>query len=287
MANFGWTRWHAIGAIVMALIGGFVTKKAWLDIYQIASVDEESSHIFLVPVVAAWMFWARKVRLRLCRPTGSIVGPFLVALGWAMYVVGYNNAMQSVWHGGAVTVVIGCALSVMGKDVLFRFLPAFAVLIFLVPVPGSIRHAISGPLQTATASISQSIFEIFGVPVDRSGNVLFINNQPVAVAEACNGMRMVFALVMVAYAFAFSQSLRPGVRALVLLASPLAAIVCNVIRLIPTIWLYGFSSKRFADLFHDWSGWIMLPIAFMLLLGVIQTLRWALVPVARFNLASQ
>jgi hypothetical protein len=31
----------------------------------------------------------------------------------------------------------------------------------------------------------------------------------------------------------------------------------------------------------------MLPIAFLLLLGVIRALRWALVPVARFNLAYQ
>jgi len=71
----------------------------------------------------------------------------------------------------------------------------------------------------------------------------------VTVAEACNGMRMVFALVLVSYAFAFSMPLRNGVRLVVLAASPLAAIVCNVIRLIPTIWLYGNARREVAGTF--------------------------------------
>lgn len=287
LANFGWTRWHAVGAVALSLLALAVTFTAWKDIYDIASRDQESSHIFLVPFVSAWMFMSRSVRLRQCRPTGTWIGPLIVAAGVAAYVIGYNNRMQSVWHGGSVLVVLGAALSVLGKDVLFRFLPAFAVLVFLVPVPGMVRQEIAGPLQTATAFISQAILETLGIPVERSGNVLIINNQKVAVAEACNGMRMVFALVLVSYAFAYSQPLRNGVRALVLLASPLAAIVCNVIRLIPTIWLYGFASQATADAFHDASGWIMLPVAFVLLLGVIRALRWALVPVAKFNLAYQ
>jgi exosortase/archaeosortase family protein len=81
--------------------------------------------------------------------------------------------------------------------------------------------------------------------------------------------------------------LRNSVRILVLLASPLAAIFCNVVRLIPTIWLYGHAAKPVADDFHNISGWIMLPIAFLLLMGIIRALRWALIPVAKFNLAYQ
>lgn len=285
LGNVGWTRWHVIGAIAMAIVGILATHSAWADIYHIAVTDEEASHILLVPVVAAWMFWVRRARLRHCRPTGAIIGPMAVSAGIAMYLAGYNFGVQSLWHAGAVAVVLGCILSVLGKNVLFRFLPAFAVLIFLIPVPGMLRQAIAVPLQTATAAVSQAIFETMGIPVDRSGNLLIINGAEVAVAEACNGMRMVFALVLVSYAFAFSMPLRNSVRVLVLLASPVAAIACNVFRLVPTIWLYGFSSQGVADWFHDISGWVMLPVGFFLLLGIIRLLRWALIPVAKFNLA--
>jgi exosortase len=287
LANFGWTPWHAVGAVLMGVVGMLATLPAWRDIYFIASQDEEASHIFLVPVVAAWMFWVRRARLRYCSPSGGLIGPPIVAIGWAMSVFGFNHAVQALWHVGAVLVVLGCVLSVIGKHVLFRFLPAFVVLIFLVPVPGAIRQAIAVPLQTATAAGAQAILETAGIPIERSGNLLSINGVDVTVAEACNGMRMVFALALVSYAFAFSLPLRNSVRVLVLLASPLSAIVCNIIRLIPTVWLYGYRPPAVADAFHDMSGWVMLPIAFVLLLGIIRVLRWALIPVAKFNLAYQ
>ncbi len=287
LSAYGWTPWHALGAVLMGLLGFWVTRNAWSDIFFIARRDEEASHIYLVPFVAVWMIWARRSRLRFCTPSGMFIGPIIVAVGWAASVLGYNHGMQSVWHAGAIAVVVGCILSVLGKNVLFRFLPAFAVLIFLIPVPASVRQLIAVPLQTATAVATQALLETVGVPIERCANMLTINGHDVTVAEACNGMRMVFALVLVAYAFAYSMPLRDSVRLLVLVASPVAAIICNVLRLIPTVWLFGYSNHDVATDFHNVSGWIMLPVAFFMLLGVMRLLRWALVPVAKFNLAYQ
>lgn len=285
LTNVGWTKWHIIGTVAMMIVGIVATWPSWADIFTLAYRDEEASHIFLVPVVSVWMAWVRQARIRYCAPRGQFIGPILVALGWIVYAYGYNRNIQSAWHAGAIVVVLGCALSVLGKNVLIRFLPAFAVLAFLVPVPGTIRQEISNPLQTATAAGTQAMLETLGVPIERSGNVLSINKVDVVVAEACNGLRMVFALILVSYAFAFSLPLRPLVRVIVLVASPLAAIGCNIARLMPTVWLHGFASQQVAELFHDVSGWLMLPMAFLLLLGVVRTLRWALIPVAKFNLA--
>ena len=284
-----WETWHFIAAAAFAALAVVLTLPAWRDIYQIATLDEEQSHIFLVPVVSAWMFWARRLRLRTCPPAGTFIGPMIVALGFFSYVFGYNNAVASMWHAGAVAIVVGCVLTVLGKNVLFQFLPAFVVLVFIVPIPGVIRQQVSGPLQVATAIVTQVILDIFSVPLERTGNVLVINGRAVAVAEACNGMRMIFALVLVSYAFAFSIPLRNTTRLLVLVCSPVAALICNVIRLIPTVLVYGYQAEgsKMGDQFHDWSGWFMLPIAFMLLMVVMRALKWALLPVMRFNLAYQ
>ena len=115
--------------------------------------------------------------------------------------------------------------------------------------------------------------------------MLSINGVDVGIAEACNGLRMVFALVLVSYAFAYGMPLRWYVRLLVVVASPISAILCNLIRMVPTVWLYGFASAKVADIFHMVSGWGMLIIAFMLLYGIIATLRWARVPVSQYVLA--
>jgi exosortase len=211
----------------------------------------------------------------------------IMLAGWGLSFIGYYSAFQSLWHGGAVVALAGALVSGLGANAMLRFFPAFAVLVFIVPVPGTIRHALSGPMQTSAAAATQAVLETVGVPIERSTNLLTINGHDVAVAEACNGMRMVLALILVSYAFAFSLPLRGWVRVLILLTSPLAAILCNIIRLVPTVLLYGYAPQDVADRFHDASGWLMLPIAFMLLLGLTSLLRWALVPVTRFTLAYQ
>lgn len=283
----GWSVWHIAGAIAMGAMGVVLTRHAWADILTIATTDEESSHIFLVPIVAAWMVLVRRARMLHCPPGGAIIGTMIVAAGWLMWSIGYRNSFESLWHAGAVLVVVGCVLTVLGKHVLFRFLPAFVVLAFLIPVPGRIRQDISIPMQTAGAAAAQAVLETIGVEVERTGNLLSINGTGVAVAEACNGMRMVFALVLVSYTFAYGLPLRNSVRLVVLLASPLAAIGCNVVRLSATVFLYGNADQAFADQFHDISGWLMLPLAFLLLMLIIKALRWALIPVGRFTLAYQ
>jgi exosortase len=236
-------------------------------------------------VVVGWLAWVRRRRLRDCRPVGSYVGPMLVLAGWLLYSLGDTHLVQTFWHGGAILLAVGCLTTVAGRDVLVKFLPAFLALGFLVPVPGMVRQQIAIPLQTVTAEVTQRVFEILGVAVERSGNMLSINGVDVQIAEACNGLRMVFALVLVSFAFAFGNPLRPYARILVLAAAPLSAILCNVVRLVPTVWLFGNQSRGFAEGFHDLSAWVMLLISFLILMGIIRLLRWALVPITRYTLA--
>ena len=281
-----WNAWHALAAAVMAALGVAATFPAWADIFEIAYKDEEYQHIFLVPLVALWMVWIRRMRFRYCRVSGTGIGLVAAAAGWAVSSYGYHHGYQSLWHGGAVMVVLGCILTVLGKQALFQFLPAVAVLVFIVPVPGLMRQRIAIPLQTWTAQITEVILEVVGIPVERSVNWLTVNGKPLEIAEACNGLRMVWPLILMSYVFSFGLPLRNSVRLVLLLASPLSAIFCNVVRILPTVWVYSHHSDEVGLKFHDVSGFLMLPIAFLLLLGIIKLLDWALIPVRRYTLAS-
>ena len=281
-----WTYTHAAAAAGMAALGVLATLEAWRDIFTLAWKDAEYSHIFLVPVVALWMVFARRLRIRHCKPIATLLGVPVALTGWGLYAYGYYNGYQTLFHAGAVVVVIGCLLSVLGKHALFRFFPALAVLVFLIPVPPQYRLMIAQPLQAWTAEVSQAVLDLFGVPVERLGNNLWVNGVPVTVAEACNGLRMVFALVLVSYAFSFGLPLRNSVRLVVLLASPVSAILCNVVRIVPNALVYGYGSNEAGSAFHLYAGWLMLPVSFMILLGVIRLLRWAMVPVMKYSLAA-
>jgi exosortase len=209
----------------------------------------------------------------------------MVAAGWALYSLGDTYLVQSFFHAGAIAIATGCVFSILGIDVLRKFLPVVLALVFLVPVPGLLRQQISIPLQVITARITEQVLVLFGLEVTRAGNLLMLNGAHIAIAEACNGMRMVFGLTLVSFAFAFGTPLRGYIRVLIVALSPLFAILCNVIRLCPTVWIYSWASTSTAESFHDIGGWVMLPVAFLMLMGIIRTLRWALLPVTRYTLA--
>lgn len=287
LGRYGWDRWRlaVLGVLAtLAVVAGWIQ---WADIFTIAWRDEEASHILLIPPIIIWLVWVRRVRFRRVRPRYSWSGPVIIAGGWALTMLSYRTAFQAGWHGGAVLMLIGAIASVVGVRVLANFAPAVAVSALFIPIPGSIRLLIAGPLQNATARVTRLVLESLGYWVERSGNMLIINDRDVAVHEACNGMRMVFALLLVSYAFAFTVPLRNSVRLLILVLSPIAAILCNVFRLTPTVILYGYADESLADAFHAAAGWAMLPLAFFILLGITRVLRWALVPTYRFTLAYQ
>jgi len=282
----GWTIWHLYAAVAIVAACVLVTGSAWADLLNIGLKDEESSHILLVPLVVAWLVWVRRGRLRALEPGDRWVGTVILGIGWFLWSVGYRWQVQSFWHTGAVAMVVGGLLTATGKDLFLKFAPAFVVLLFLVPVPATARQAIAIPLQKATAHVTQNVGEVLGMDIARQGNLLSINGTEVAVVEACNGMRMVFTLFLACYVFAFVTPLRPYVRFIVLATSPLVAVVANVIRLVPTVWVFGHASPNVADEFHTISGWVMLVLAFLGLMGIVRLLRWALVPVAPFTLAA-
>jgi exosortase len=267
--------------VALALVGGAILAwgEPWLDVLYIARRDNEATHIFLVPFVVGWIVWTRRNQIKRLLPQSSYLGPLLLLAGWGISFFGYQTQIQALWHGGAVLMALGALGTVVGPQVLLAAAPAVIALGFLVPVPVTLRQQVAQPLQTMTAGAAQGLCELFAMPVERSGNVLVYNDVRVAVAEACNGMRMVFALFLVAYTFAFVFPLRPAAKVLVLLTSPLLAVVCNVIRLVPTVWVYGHYPDSIAPLFHDLNGWAMLVVAFLLLEGAVRLMGWLQIPV--------
>jgi exosortase len=266
-------------AAILCAAGVVALRGAWADMARFAIHDEESSQILMVPVVLAWLVWARRGRLARCRLEASWSGPLLVVAGWAVSHLGFNHSIQCFWHGGAVLVLLGCVASVLGFDVLLAMWPAVLAAAFLVPVPGTLRLPLAAKLQNATARTVEAIMSTFGANISRSSNQLIVNGHPVLIAEACNGMRLVFPLFLAIYVFVFITPLRAAVRWLLILTSPIAAVLCNVVRVIPTVWMYGHATPAAADRFHELSGWPMIVIAFLMLMGLIKLLEWAHVPV--------
>lgn len=273
---------------LMIAVWAWMFRSPLRDILELAWKDEEHSHILLVPLVIAWLLWLRRSRLSTLRVRPSLFGCAVVAIACVASWWGFQNDRDILWHGGAVLALLGMVLTMTGGIVVIRrFAPVVLAMAFLLPVPGTIRQGIAIPLQGIATSVTHQCLGIFGYESARMGNVLLINGQQVAVAEACNGMRLVFALSLVVYAFVFSTPLRPATRVILLALTPLVALIANVIRLVPTSLMYGAVSVDAAELVHDVSGWVMLPIALAGMIGLLKLLRWMELPVMSYRLANQ
>ena len=279
-----WKQLDLIALVALVCTAIAASWKAWFDIfYTVGWTDPEQSHVLLAIPVALWLGWLRRGRLIRCRPEPSVFGPIIVAAAWLLGEYGLRNSVDLYWHFSALMLVTGAFISVAGyKPILKMAVPAGALLA-LMPIPADIRLAIAGPLQKISASSSQYLLDIASVPVMRTGNGLVINGENVIVAEACNGMRMVAALGVVAYTFAFSIPARSSVRVLLLVTSPLLAVIVNIMRLMPTVLFYGYANKGTAKAFHDLSGWFMMVIALGVLWSIMRLLRWMELPVLNYG----
>ncbi|MGP1271836.1 MAG: exosortase/archaeosortase family protein [Phycisphaerales bacterium] len=278
--------WRPTDGIVLAMLllaSIAAAWGAWSAIFRLGWYDPEQSHVLLAVPVAIWLAWIRRGRLINTRPAWSPVGPVIIAFGWFLGDLGLRAGYDIFWHTGALLLVLGALTTIIGPRGMVRFAVPVVALFALLPIPGQIRLLIAQPLQEISAVCAQYLLDIAGVPVARSGNVLVLNGHEVAIAEACNGMRMVTALGVVSYTFAFSIPAKPVVRGFLLALSPLLAVIVNIVRLMPTVLFYGYADAGLADLFHDVSGWLMMGVALGVLWAFMRLLRWMELPVLSYG----
>ncbi|MFA5252475.1 MAG: exosortase/archaeosortase family protein, partial [Phycisphaerae bacterium] len=96
-------------------------------------------------------------------------------------------------------------------------------------------------------------------------------DPPLNVAEACSGMRLLMAFLALGVAMAYLHY-RPIWQRIVLLVSTIPiAILCNVVRVTITGFIYIFGNPKYAQgIYHDLLGMATLPLAF----GLYGLLAW-------------
>jgi exosortase len=242
--------------------------------------NEDYSVGQLVPLAALYLVWHDRRRLRTIplRPCWWGVG--LIILAQIARAYGLLFIFESAERYSFVLTIAGIVLLLGGTRLFFNMLWILALLFLMVPFPGRIHNMISGPLQGMATAGAVFVLELIGITVLREGNVILLNDSvPLAVAEACSGLRMLTAFVVVAATMAYMVR-RPTWQKLVLLSSSIpVAIVCNIIRLVVTALLFLVASSRLAErFFHDFAGLTMMPLALLILLSELWLLNKLILP---------
>lgn len=231
--------------------------------------DDNYSVGALVPVAGLYLLWINRKRLGRCPIRPSLWGLPVILAAEAARWYGLTHLFESAERYAFVLTLWGLVWLVLGTAMFRRLFWILCFLLLMVPLPGKVHNLISNPLQTLASSGAVFMLELMGVAVIPEGNVMVVNGDtPLAVAEACSGLRMLTAFVVVAAVLAFVVHRPPWQRAVLVVSSVPVAIVCNMVRLAATAVLFLVAGNETAQtFFHDFAGLVMMPTAFAILMG--------------------
>jgi exosortase len=206
----------------------------------------------------AWSWWGALV-------LGLVVGFHVVAAYFNM------SAADGLTF---VLGVVGLAALCGGRRTLAWAWPACAFLLFMVPLPFRLEVALAQPLQRIATKCSTYLLQTFGVPALAEGNVILLQETQVGIVEACSGLSMMMLFFAMSVAVAIVVRRAWWEKAILLLSAAPIAIAANVIRIVVTCMLFEAGGAELARaVFHDLAGWLMMPLALLMLAVELFLLR--------------
>jgi exosortase len=276
-------RW-ALGAVVLVLSLAYAPN--FLDLTTIWQADPNYSHGYLVIPIALYILWRRLSKEPWEPSRDAIAAPWwswvILAAILVVRAVAYEGSFQWVETATILPAIACLTWTFGGWPLLLRSWPAIIFLVFMLPLPKPIDALISLPLQKIATSGSCFLLQLSGLWVIQEGNILSLHTpfgmRQVDVALACNGLKMLMCLAATVTATIILIPLPAWKRITLLISAVPIAMVSNMIRIVGTGWCYYFiQGERAKDWAHDISGWLMMPLALILVGLELSLLSW-LVP---------
>jgi exosortase len=230
------------------------------------STDPTYSHGYIVPLFALGLLWLKRKEMLSTPLQPNWWGVLLIVLAAAIQLTG--SFLYFRWLSGASLLVYLAGASVLlgGRRLLGLTWQAIAFLVFMIPLPYRVESALRNPLRRVATVASTILMQTIGLPATYEGNVIEVIGrndqiQKIGVAEVCSGLSM----LMTFFALAAGLVLvirRPLLdKIVILLSAPLIAIISNIIRITVTGILHVTIGEQVAEwVYHDVSGWLMMPL---------------------------
>lgn len=236
----------------------------YLDLYQDYWRSEQAAHGAVLLAMVMWLFWRERALLRQVRLDGSrIAGAALLVSGLLLYVMGRSQSFYQLDMGSQVPVLLGVIVLLLGREGVRRLWFPVLLLMFLVPVPGSVLDQMLMPLKEWVSSIVDNVLHLAGYPIARNGVVLMIDTYSLLIADACSGMNSMVALsgIGLLYVHVAGHSKR-WMNAVLLLSILPIAFVANIIRVLLLVLVTYYRGDTAGQAFHDQAALLEIALAF-------------------------
>ncbi len=242
--------------------------------------DDNYSHGFFIVPLALYFAWQKRDELVRTPVRGSIAGLIVVVGSILVLLAGVLGSELFLTRISLLGAVAGSVLFMLGWAYVRQLAFPLAFLLLMVPLPAIIFNQIAFPLQLLASRAGETVLTTANIPVLREGNVLILATTSLEVAEACSGIRSLVSLLTLGIVFGYFADTRAWVRTVVALSTIPVAIVSNGIRVAGTgIAAHKIGPAAAEGFFHEFSGWVVFIVAFVLMLGIQRAIAWV-VPMA-------
>jgi exosortase/archaeosortase family protein len=207
--------------------------------------DGNYSHGFLIIPVAVFLIWRkRKEMVFPARPSGW--GIALFGFGGLGFILGTAASEFFTTRISILIIISGISLYYIGWENFRKVWFAFAILVFMVPVPAVIYYSATLPMQLISSKITNMVLHLLGMSSTRQGNIIYLPQYTLEVVPVI----------------------------LFIAAIPIA-VLTNVARLILTaIVAYTLGGKYAEGMLHDTAGIVVFALAFILIIITGSVLKW-------------
>jgi exosortase len=192
----------------------------------------------------------------------------VAALGLSAYVVGRSQSFLQFEGVGLIIVTFGALLLAGGRRALAKLSYVALLLVFVVPVPGTLVDTILVPLKMWLANTIVELLAMFGYPIANHGVVISIGFDQLQVADACAGLRSLLSLSAISLLFIYFIKSSSWLASLLLvLATPFIALFANFFRVVALVLVtYHLGSSAGADV-HDYAAYLEVIVAVLSVLA--------------------
>lgn len=238
--------------------------------------SEEQAHGPIVLVVTLFLIWQQRAvfmadfMVDAAKPSGveTSVGWTLLVVGLLAYALGRSQDILLFEVGSQIPVILGMLLITLGMRAARALWFALFFLIFIVPLPGFIVDAATGPLKQYISVIAEQILYAAGYPIARSGVILLtVGQYQLLVADACSGLHSMFSLSAMGLLYLYLMQHTSTARNLLIMAAILPiAFAANVVRVMVLILVtYHLGDEAGQGFLHDFAGIMLFVIGLLFL----------------------
>lgn len=241
---------------------------------------EEQAHGPLILIVVLYLIWQQRGQLMAgaVARTRPILGGLSLLFGMLLYVVGRSQDILIFDIGSQIPLLIGILLVTRGVPALRALWFPLFFIVFMIPLPGFIVDAVTGPLKQYISHIAEVALYQAGYPIARSGVTLTIGQYQLLVADACSGLHSMFSLSAMGLLYLYLMQRASWLRNGILIASLLPiAFAANVVRVIILVLVtYHFGDEAGQGFVHGFAGILLFIISLLFLFALDGVLGWLL-----------